>query len=132
MKKIILSFIALLCFSTNGLCEMSSSKSDMQEVKIKISDIAISHPRPRSELPIIEAQVDAMTGLLVMYFNYELGKVAVDVKNSMGQVVSHYSCNTDMEPMAVINVPAVADNYTIDISGPNVEADGYYTISADN
>lgn len=41
---------------------------------------------PTLRTPIIEAEVDAMAGQFVMYFNYELGKVTVNVKNSMGRL----------------------------------------------
>lgn len=133
MKKLLVLIIAALCCWTEGMCEMSTSKGGTraQEVKIYVSDITVSRPRPRSGLPIIEAEVDAMAGQLVMYFNYELGKVTVNVKNSMGQVVSRYCCDTDMEPMAVIIIPTADDSYSVSITGENIEAYGNYDIYGD-
>lgn len=132
MKKLFVLFIAAMCLWTDGMCLESSSGKGLssQDVKIVITDIKGSRPRPRTAQPLIEAEADVLAGQLLLYFNYEMGKVAIDVINSMGMVVSHYSCDTDMEPMAVMNIPTDADNYTITITGPNVEAYGNYAIPA--
>lgn len=130
MKKLLVLFIAAMCCLTEGICK-GAPKDETRDIYIQIVKIGGGlNPRPRSSQPFIEAEIDAMAGQLVMYFNYELGKVSINIKNSMGQVVSHYSCDTDTEPMVLMNVSSSADDYTIDISGTNVEAYGHYVIPA--
>lgn len=131
MKKLLVLIIAALCCWTEGICN-GPSRSETKDVYIQVTKIGGGlNPHPRSVLPYIEAEVDAMAGQLVMYFNYELGKVTVNVKNSMGQVVSRYSCDTDMEPMAVIIIPTADDSYSVSITGENIEAYGNYDIYGD-
>lgn len=129
MKKIIVLFVAVCC-CIGGICIGSPRDNSNKDVYIQIVKTGGLSPRPRTAQPLIEAEADVLAGQLLLYFNYEMGKVAIDVKNSIGVVVSHYSCDTDMEPMAVMNIPTDADNYTITITGPNVEAYGNYAIPA--
>lgn len=133
MKKVFLLFVALLVLG-EGICSINASASQngksVREIRIEVLVIGGGkpRPRPRSLLPVIGAELDLMTNQLFLEFNEAVGRVTISVKSSMGQVVSSYSCDTKIEPFAIMGIPDYADSYTISIIGVEIEAFGYYEI----
>lgn len=139
MKKIVVLLILLLTICGDGVCNhISFSASDIAGdgsrtvIDIPIDIVTIGggkpRPRPRSLLPVIEAELDLSVNQLFLVFNETVGKVTVTVKNSIGQVVSSCSFDTSFESMVVIGVTDTPDSYTICIEGDQIEASGYYDI----
>lgn len=133
MKRTIFLFIAMLCLGIDGMCDANAAGKTTREVSVDVLILGNGspRPRPRSTQAIIEIELDELSNQLTVVFDEELGPLTIDVKNSMGQVVSSYSCNTDMEPMVIMNVPGHEDFYTICILGANVEAYASYEIFGD-
>lgn len=131
MKKVFILFAALLVLG-EGICSINSSASQngrtVREIRIEVLVIGGGkpRPRPRSLLPIIEAELDLMANQLFLAFNEAVGRVTISVKNSMGQVVTHYSCNTANEAYIVLDCPSNKDYYTISIIGDEIEAYGTF------
>lgn len=123
----------MLCLGIGNMSGADAGRKTTREIQVDVVTIGLgeSRPRPRSAQAIIEIELDELSNQLSIAFNEEFGPLTVFVKNSMGQVVSSYSCNTDMEPMVIMNVPGHEDFYTICILGANVEAYASYEIFGD-
>lgn len=135
MKKIfILLFVAFLTI-TDGFCNISFTTSNNRlsnrEVIIRVLVIGggKSRPRPRSAQAEIEAEIDLAACLLFVEFNDVVGRVTIQVKNSMGQIINSYTCDTKFESTAIIGISDSADNYSISIIGEDIEAYGDYEIT---
>lgn len=132
MKKVFLLIVALLVLG-EGICinsfEVQAGKT-VREVRIEVLVIGGGklRPRPRSLQPIVEAELDLMANQLFLEFNEAVGRVTISVKNSMGQVVSSYYCNTAIESLVVLGIVDTPDSYNICIEGDGIEASGYYDI----
>lgn len=134
MKKIILLFIAVLCICGDGICNMNLSYAiatqgrTIREIRIDVLTIGGGkpRPRPRSAQQEIEAELDLTTNQLFLEFNESVGRVTIEVKNSTGQVINSYSCDTEMEPVVIMGISDYADSYTINIVGKEIEAIGFY------
>lgn len=140
MKKIITLCIAFLSFYVDGACNSNllsfsygirNGKQTTREIRIDILTIGGGkpRPRPRSIQAEIEAELDLNANQLFVEFNEVFGRVTIQVNNSVGQVVSSYSCDTGIEPIAFMGISDYADTYTITIIGEEIEAYGYYEIS---
>ena len=128
MKNIGILMMALcMCVLNSFAGQDSKTKDSMREISIRVvatgNDIPI--PRPRSGQAIIAAVLDE--NQLWIDFYESVGKVTIAVKNSCGQVVCAYSCDTAYEPMVIMTVPTDADCYTLGIVGNQIEAYGEYT-----
>jgi len=128
MKK---SFYFLLLFA--AIISMATTFSADARPKRPKKDIyitVIKHPRPhthRTPFQSIEVEVDAESNFVDVAFNEKLGSVIIYVLNPMGQAITKYECNTDMEPLAFIPCNMEEDGvYTIKIFGKDLEAFGYF------
>lgn len=134
MKKVFLLIVALLVLG-EGICfnsfEAQAGKT-VREVRIEVLVIGGGkpRPRPRSLQPIVEAELDLMANQLFLEFNEAVGRVTISVKNSIGQVVSSYTCNTARESIAILGIADIPDSYTVSIIGDEIEARGYFDITA--
>lgn len=137
MKKIIFLLFAVFfvlfegTYSANAVLNSKNDDPSIREIRINVFVISGGkpRPRPRSGIEIITAELDITAQQLFLEFNEAVGKVKIQVKNSMGQIVSVYSCDTEMEPIAIMSISNYADYYTISIIGEGIEAYGYYEIS---
>lgn len=131
MKKHLLLAVALLLMLTPSWSMPVVTQSRAQPTFTTIIIIVPTppkHPRPRTGVDLIDAQLDSFSNQLSINFNENVGRVTVDVTNSMGQVVSRYSCDTDMESMIFMSVPDAPDHYRINIVGSDIEAYGYFDL----
>ena len=137
MKKALILLIALCCvlmegaYSANSALDMDKGDPSIREIRINVLTISGGkpRPRPRSAQNIVTAELDITAQQVFLEFNETVGRVKIQVINSMGQIVSACSCNTEMEPIAIMDISNYADNYTISIIGEAIEAYGYYEIS---
>lgn len=104
-------------------------KVDEDEREIAIRDIIVSRPGgiPRSALPTVQAWYDADFNQLEVTFNAELGVVRVAVMYQ-GMVVASATCDTSMQDMVYLAVPADEGFYTINIVSDQYEGEGEYTL----
>lgn len=134
MKKVFLLIVALLVLG-EGICSINSSASQdgrtVREIRIEVLVIGGGkpRPRPRSLLPVVGAELDLMANQLFLEFNEAVGRVTISVNNSMGQVVSSYTCNTARESIAILGIADIPDSYTVSIIGDEIEARGYFEIT---
>lgn len=131
MKKHLLLAVALLLMLTPSWSMPVVTQSQEQPILttiIIIVPIFPRHPRPRTGVDLIDAQLDSFSNQLSINFNESVGRVTVDVTNSIGQVVSRYSCNTNMKSMINMNIPDAPDHYAINIVGSDIEAYGYFDL----
>lgn len=128
MKNIGILMMALfMCVLNSFAGQDSAAKDSMQEITIRVVTTGndIPTPRPRSVQPIIAAALEE--NQLWIDFYESVGTVTITVKNSCGQVVCTYSCDTAYEPTVIMTVPTDADCYTFCIVGNQIEAYGEYT-----
>lgn len=135
MKKSIILFgvfasIFLASYATSSACHSSRLRFPFQ---VHISTVINPEKLPnepvgRSFAPIANAIVDPDCNLIEVDFNYELGPVTILVINQMGQVVTRYACDTNMEATVCLQSPAVEGAYTIRIIGTDYEGEGYFEI----
>ena len=122
MKKLIL--LLSLVFSVSFAMGDSKPipKVDEDEREIAIRDIIVSRPGgiPRSALPTVQAWYEVT-------FNAELGVVRVAVMYQ-GMVVASATCDTSMQDMVYLAVPADEGFYTINIVSDQYEGEGEYTL----
>lgn len=127
MKNIIILMMALFACTQGLYAEQNYSGDTRKEIAIRVVVIGsdIPRPRPRSVQPIIAAALEE--NQLWIDFYEPVGRVTITVKNSYGQIVSAYSCDTAYEPVVVLHVPTERDCYTFSIVGNQIEAYGEYT-----
>lgn len=127
MKNIVILMMAIITFAQGLYAEQSYSAETRREVAIKVVVIGsdIPRPRPRSLRPIITAALEE--NQLWIDFYEPLGDVTIVVKNSYGQIVCEYTCDTEYEPTVVLYVPTEMGYYSLDIVGDQIEAYGEYT-----
>lgn len=136
MKKIIILSIAILFAWSEAICDVNLSNATIEDGRttkdIRIDVLVIGggkpRPRPRTLQAFIEAELDLSTNQLWIDFNEPIGKVAIEVKNSMGQTINSYSCNTTIESTVALIISDYPDYYCISINGEEIEAVGYYVI----
>lgn len=134
MKKFPILFFVAILFITDGVCNInfaSTRHPSNRDVYIKVLVIGGGkpRPRPRSNQLLIVAELDLMTKQLIIEFNENMGRVNIQVLNSLGQAINSYSCNTDVDPIAILGITDNADSYSISIIGEEVEAYGNYEIT---
>lgn len=135
MKKIYLLALAfVVAMATITPVYLAASNNTSREERLSTKEIVIrdikyppSTPRPRSAAPVISAYYSSDISLLEIYFNNPVGTVTINVLDEMQQCIGRYTCNTNNETVAFINLSlSPGYTYTIHIVGDEYEGIGYY------
>lgn len=132
MKKFVLSAIVAIC--TIPLYADNNGGKPKDDDKYAIVLITTDKPpvdstRSRSAIGTpVSAYLDTDMGTIEVAFDIPEGTATASIVNAFGQTVYQYTCNSEIEWLIYLPLPADEGCYTLKISTSEAEYEGSFTL----
>ena len=135
MKKFFLSAILALCalpmYANNdgGNGGNQSKKDDDRYAIVFIRDDMKGDTRSRSVIGMpVSAYLDAEMGNIEVIFDIPEGTATTTIVNAFGQAVYRYTCDSEIEWMLYLPLPAEEGDYTLKIETSAASYEGHFSL----
>lgn len=131
MKKFVLSAIVAICTiplyaDNNG---GNPPKDDDKYAIVFIRNDMKGDTRSRSAIGTpVSAYLDTDMGTIEVAFDIPEGTATASIVNAFGQTVYQYTCNSEIEWLIYLPLPADEGCYTLKISTSEAEYEGSFTL----
>lgn len=133
MKKFVLfataAVIGIMPVSADAPKEQEVRKSQTGDIVLITTDKPLKDTRSRSAIGTpVSAYLDTDMGTIEVAFDIPEGTATASIVNAFGQTVYQYTCNSEIEWLIYLPLPADEGCYTLKISTSEAEYEGSFTL----
>ncbi|MDE5708249.1 MAG: hypothetical protein K2G66_02330 [Alistipes sp.] len=129
MKKFILSAIVAICTIPLYADDNPKKDEDKYAIVLITTDKPLRDTRSRSAIGSpVSAYLDTDMGTIEVAFDVPEGLATASIVNAFGQTVYQYTCNSEIEWLIYLPLPADEGCYTLKIVTSEAEYEGSFTL----
>ena len=133
MKKFFLfavvAMMGIAPVSADAPKEQETKKSQTGDIVLITTDRPIKDTRSRSVIGMpVSAYLDAEMGQIEVIFDIPEGTATTTIVNAFGQAVYRYTCDSEIEWMLYLPLPAEEGDYTLKIETSAASYEGHFSL----